>query len=393
MDNMIRQWHSIDTGWKLLTSYENKMLKRYERVGFFRLDVIYMHPINILTNESAVIPPLMFSQGFKNNFLNDRLFYGDRDIGAIWASERFDSVDEFISWKMSNKDKVTFSGLHSEEMLRFLLIEKHRLSANITLRNICFQRVRTTGKVLTSDCDIFGNRKSGDEPARGLFVLGSPDSATSFLTSLLVHGLGYKSPGELAFANDTTLYENTDVSSQNNIWLKEQGTTWDEILLRPSPINSSNITEGFMPELSCATNACLSSTPVSQSREAQYFMHRDKALSAYNDPSNFPWVMMEPLLCFTLKLWIEILSGAPPAVIYTYQNPLEAAQSLKSRQNSYSLVDGLKLWIRYNRIALENSKDLCRVVTSNNAIMQNPMQEMRRIKKELKSCGLPIKKK
>mmetsp|Transcript_22079 Transcript_22079/g.31635 ORF Transcript_22079/g.31635 Transcript_22079/m.31635 type:complete len:99 (+) Transcript_22079:1010-1306(+) len=79
--------------------------------------------------------------------------------------------------------------------------------------------------------------------------------------------------------------------------------------------------------------------------------------------------------------------------LYLYQNPLEAAQSLKSRQNSYSLVDGLKLWIQYNRIALENSKDLCRVVTSNNAIMQNPMQEMRRIKKELESCGLPIKKK
>jgi hypothetical protein len=50
-------WHSIETGWKLMEAHENKVWNRYERVGFFRLDSIYTHPINVMSSALAVIPP------------------------------------------------------------------------------------------------------------------------------------------------------------------------------------------------------------------------------------------------------------------------------------------------------------------------------------------------
>ena len=50
--------------------------------------------------------------------------------------------------------------MHSEEFLRYLLLDKWTL--NITIRNICFLCVQTTGKVLTKDCDIFMDARNGE---------------------------------------------------------------------------------------------------------------------------------------------------------------------------------------------------------------------------------------
>jgi hypothetical protein len=127
--------------------------------------------------------------------------------------------------------------------------------------------------------------------------------------------------------------------------------------------NSSIIMNYFSPELSCATDACREvSMP---RRDDKYFEHRCGALKHYNDPSNAPWIMKDPRLCVTFKMWLEILHGAPPAVIFTYRNPLEVARSLqgRSRETIELLEDRLKLWIWYNRLALENSRGLCRITT------------------------------
>jgi len=161
MDNMIRQWHSIEGGWKLLEKYEKKTASRYDRVGFFRLDVKYTHPIPINTEETAVIPAMMYPQEIPRG-INDRLFYGAREAAALWASDRFNTVEDYLSWQKQreNQEKVHSKGLHSEEFLRYLLLDKWAL--NITIRNICFQRVRTTGKVLTKDCDIFMDARNGE---------------------------------------------------------------------------------------------------------------------------------------------------------------------------------------------------------------------------------------
>ena len=130
-----------------------------------------------------------------------------------------------------------------------------------------------------------------------------------------------------------------------------------------SPTNSSVIINGFSTALSCATDSCKEASK--SSRDYQYFEHRNKALVHYNDPSNAPWIMKDPRLCVTFKMWLEILHGAPPAVIFTYRNPLEVARSLQGRERETVelLGDGLKLWIWYNRLAVDNSKGLCRITT------------------------------
>ena len=363
MDNMIRQWHSIESCWKLMESYEKKTWRRFDRVGFFRLDVKYTHPINILTNETAVIPPMMYEQ-IKSTGINDRLFYGFRDMGAVWASDRFNSVEEYLAWQESNIDRVRCRGLHSEEFLRYLLVEKW--SVDITLRNICFQRVRASGHVLSTDCDVFGDSTTGDESVRGVVVLGMHRSGTSLLAGLLVHGLSYQAPGELIAGNDQNpygFYENFHVARQNDRWLGEQGKTWDKLNMRTLPDNSSLVLNELNPGLSCATDSCASSA--SPKKYGRYFDHRNKALASYNDPSISPWMMKDPRLCVTFKLWLEVLKGAPPAVIFTFRNPFEVARSLQARSVNQVkiLADGLKLWIWYNRFALENTRGLCRIMT------------------------------
>jgi len=365
MDNMIRQWHSIEKAWSLMNIYEQQKKRKYDRVGFFRLDAKYTHPIRITTSETAVIPAMMYESSNKVSGINDSMFYGDRDVANIWATERFESVREYLSWqkKKGNIGKVHSEGLHPEEFLRYLLVEKW--SIDITLRNICFKRVRTSGKVLR-DCDVYGDSVSGDESVRGVVVLGMHRSGTSLLAGLLVHGLSFKSPGQLIAANSQNpygFYENFNVARQNDRWLREQGKKWDRLNMYTSLTNSSLITNSFSPELSCATDVCKEFSL--QSRDEKYFEHRDKALKHFNDPSNAPWIMKDPRLCVTFKMWLEILHGAPPAVIFTYRNPLEVARSLqgRSRETVELLGDGLKLWIWYNRLALENSRGLCRIIT------------------------------
>ena len=82
MDNMIRQWHSIAGVWKLMRIKETQNHHRYDRVGLFRPDVLYNHPINIMgaddengKYEQAVIPSMMYTCTLWCGY-NDRMFYG-----------------------------------------------------------------------------------------------------------------------------------------------------------------------------------------------------------------------------------------------------------------------------------------------------------------------------
>jgi hypothetical protein len=87
-------------------------------------------------------------------------------------------------------------------------------------------------------------------------------------------------------------------------------------------------------------------------------------------------------MCVTLPTWLELLDEKP-AIVYTYRHPLEVAMSLKQREPSFSLEHGLRLWINYNMLALQNSEGLCRVFSTNEAVVKDPFGEVQRIKNEL----------
>jgi len=234
----------------------------------------------------------------------------------------------------------------------------------------------------------------------GVVVLGMGRSGTSLLTGLCTKALQYKAPGRLKpaqkkanakgyKANAKGYFENVNVINQNEVWLREQGTNMYRPNLKTSPNDSSTIISGFSWQESCATDSCLETSEKLRNK-ADYFYNLDLVLQHYNNPTNKPWIMKDPRLCLTLKLWLQVLDGPPPAAIIVIRNPLDNALSHKARSDPGSLGKFFRLWIWFNRLAIENSRGLCRVVTRTEVLMQDPESEIQRIAKELAMCGLPI---
>lgn len=99
-----------------------------------------------------------------------------------------------------------------------------------------------------------------------------------------------------------------------------------------------------------------------------------------------PYIQKDPRMCITLPIWLNQLKEKP-AVVFTYRHPLEVAMSLNHREKNYeteiTIEHGLLLWTTYNMRALQHSVGLCRVFTSNEAILANPQKEVERIRNEL----------
>ena len=113
-----------------------------------------------------------------------------------------------------------------------------------------------------------------------------------------------------------------------------------------------------------------------------------------NHPKGVPYLQKDPRMCITLPAWLRMLNNRP-AILFTYRHPLEVAASLKRREErehegeAYPLTYGLYLWIVYNMQALRHSERLCRVHTSNSAVVKSPLEELLRINDELTSkCGM-----
>ena len=114
-----------------------------------------------------------------------------------------------------------------------------------------------------------------------------------------------------------------------------------------------------------------------------------QALAFLNDDhAKRPWLLKDPRFCITLRTWLPLLDTIP-AVIATFRHPMEVAGSLQKR-DGMTLEKGLRLWINYNALLVQNSADLCRVTTSVKAVMMDPIGEVERIVRELtERCGVP----
>jgi hypothetical protein len=203
----------------------------------------------------------------------------------------------------------------------------------------------------------------------GFVVLGMHRSGTSMLSGLLVNGAGYNVGGPLIGAhvdNQKGFFERIDAVLQNDEFLKSQNMWW-----------SSGIREYDSERALVELKA--NKIPWKEGR---------KALGFLNSPDNIPWLQKDPRMCITLKTWLPLLNG-DPAVVFTYRNPLEVALSLMHREK-FALEHGIRLWIIYNMKAIQNSHGLCRVFSSNDAILANPLGEVQRISRELTTkCGVP----
>jgi len=138
MDNMIKQWHSIERVWHLMKSHMVATRKVYQRVGLFRLDVLYVDKIDIASGAHANVP----LRNTLGSYMNDRLFYGTYQHAKTWATRRFSLADTYV--KGTSQGRA--NGLHSEEFMAFLMRDVRPAT-----QSLCFHRVRAGGQILC-DC-------------------------------------------------------------------------------------------------------------------------------------------------------------------------------------------------------------------------------------------------
>lgn len=153
MDNVVRQWHSLNSVWNLMESESRRMNVQYNRVAMLRSDVLYVTPIDIYQisnarydtrNQNAIIP------GFGMYPVNDRMIYGPYSAVKIWATERFSRIDSHV------RKVEPGIGMHSEQFLYDSILPAIQENGTKVLINgdICFFRVRSDGSVRTFDCQM-----------------------------------------------------------------------------------------------------------------------------------------------------------------------------------------------------------------------------------------------
>lgn len=156
MDNIVRQWHSLQSVWKLMEDESQRLGISYNRVAMLRSDVLYVTSIDIYRindtfvdteNTHAVIP------GFAMYPVNDRLIYGPYSAVKIWATQRFSRIDSHV-----RKVQRGF-GMHSEQFLHdaILPVIEENGTKVMTNNDICFFRVRSDRSVRTFDCQRNSN--------------------------------------------------------------------------------------------------------------------------------------------------------------------------------------------------------------------------------------------
>ena len=92
------------------------------------------------------------------------------------------------------------------------------------------------------------------------------------------------------------------------------------------------------------------------------------ARAAFPEPG--PVVWKDPRTCLLLPYWRDRLPG-PLAAVVIWRPPLAVARSL-ARRDGMHLADGVALWERYNRAALEGVRGLDVFVTDYESVLADP---------------------
>ena len=206
----------------------------------------------------------------------------------------------------------------------------------------------------------------------GVIILGMHRSGTSIVGGLM-NKMGLSTGGPLIppnFDNEKGFFERIDVVLQNDEIMRKQNTYYS---YRTYSYDSLQGIKSILTET------------------GKFFNEGKRALAFLNNPINFPWMLKDPRLCITLRTWLPFLSSIP-SILFTYRNPMDVALSMNTRETEhFPIARGLKLWYIYNKRAIQQTQDLCRVVTSHKKMMSQPSIELQRIYFELKEkCRVPV---
>lgn len=206
----------------------------------------------------------------------------------------------------------------------------------------------------------------------GVIVLGMHRSGTSVIGGLM-HKMGLETGGPLIGAaqdNAKGFFERIDVVLQNDYLFKTQN------------VHYSYNTHKY--------DAMQGLRYILANQDGKFFAEGRRALTFLNNERNYPWMLKDPRLCITLRSWIPLLNFVP-AILFAYRNPYDVALSMHTRETEHFPIQrGLKLWYIYNKRAIKQSHDLCRVVTSHKRVLTDPSAEMAKIFDGLRACGVAV---
>ena len=143
IDNMYKQWLSIQRAWTAMARGEAQRGAPYGRVGLFRSDVLYKTDVDVQRGD-AVVPGFGWFPGNNRAGMSDRMFYGLRRHAETWASRRLQHVADYLARRPSLRGEI-----HSES----LSLDRMRHAPVTPDRDLCFLRVRATCWVEEDDCD------------------------------------------------------------------------------------------------------------------------------------------------------------------------------------------------------------------------------------------------
>mmetsp|Transcript_42750 Transcript_42750/g.103395 ORF Transcript_42750/g.103395 Transcript_42750/m.103395 type:complete len:823 (+) Transcript_42750:110-2578(+) len=156
LDNMVRQWHSIEFAFKLMDFHGKQNGVNYSRVGMFRNDAMYLTPIDIALMDKGVADTknkVISIAPFARYPINDRMVYGPYDAIKIWSTKRFELIEKRVALAQDPGFEM-----HSERFLNgtvFPAMEAlgYRTEMN---RDVCFVRTRADEAALANDCTVGG---------------------------------------------------------------------------------------------------------------------------------------------------------------------------------------------------------------------------------------------
>jgi len=215
------------------------------------------------------------------------------------------------------------------------------------------------------------------KPMGGVVLLGTHWSGTSLLAGLLADGMGYRVGKGMLLGehnrNTKGSFELLPALIQNDVFLYSQNVTWDGDMSNYRADSVLNLKDKKEIDF--------------ENGDAALAYLNGDVMEYFRENKKLPWLQKDPRMCITLRTWLPLLNSVP-AVVHTFRHPLEVARSFQSH-NGLTLERGLRLWINYNAQAVKNSADLCRVTTSNEAIIADPVGEVERIVGELtEHCGV-----
>lgn len=207
-----------------------------------------------------------------------------------------------------------------------------------------------------------------------LFVIGAGRSGTSTLTGLFITSNIYYGGNQLKPAsvyNTKGYFEDEDMVKQNKFLVEDQ--KFREFLPLKFPFNHSLAIAKIQSEPEYFTNG------------RNFVKRLDRFVENQDGDPHETFIVKDPLLSITLSTWLDMLSDKP-VVLFTHRHPVDVARSLRKRNSNIISNQGLMYSIGYNRNSIQTAVegDLCLVSTSYYNIMNDSLEEVQRIVKELK---------